>query len=120
MALIDVSPRFASAVCETECDLLVLSRTRFFDLLPKQNMDRTPLTRHFSLYTVEPGSDAETAQVISALQVYRTETDGGVTSLVAVGKYRDKVALNGGAPKLLEREVRLDTRMLGAGYHVPF
>ncbi len=33
MALIDESPRFASAVCETVCELLVLSRARFFGIL---------------------------------------------------------------------------------------
>lgn len=91
-----------------------------FDLLPKQNMDHTPLTRHFSLYTVEPDADLKTAQVVSVFQLYRTETDGGVTTLAAVGKYLDKVRLNSGVPTLLEREVRLDTRMLGKGYHIPF
>lgn len=110
---------------EIRRDMLWLEKDKaelktLLDLLPKQNMDRTPLTRHFSLYTVDVDSGTNTAQVISALQVYRTETDGGVTSLVAVGKYLDKVTLNGGVPKLLEREVRLDTRMLGTGYHVPF
>lgn len=35
MALFDSSARFASAICETECQLLILSRRRFFELLPK-------------------------------------------------------------------------------------
>lgn len=35
MALIDSSARFATAICETDCDLFVLSRRRFFDLLPQ-------------------------------------------------------------------------------------
>jgi hypothetical protein len=30
------------------------------------------------------------------------------------------VKLAGGSPKLLKREVRLDTRLLGFGYHIPF
>lgn len=91
-----------------------------FDLLPKQNMDRTPLTRHFSMYTVESDEQANMAKVVSVFQLYRTEQDGGVTSLAAVGKYVDKISLNDGRPLLLDREVRLDTRMLGKGYHVPF
>ena len=91
-----------------------------FDLLPKQNMDRTPLTRHFSIFTVEDKAPDEW-QVTSALQVFRTETQGGSTSLVAVGKYIDTVVLqSSGAYVLRSREVRLDTRMLGKGYHTPF
>lgn len=110
---------------EIRRDMLWLEKDKaglkeLIDMLPKQNMDRTPLTRHVSLYTVDVDEASNTANVISALQVYRTETDGGVTGLVAVGKYLDKVALSGGQPKLVSREVRLDTRMLGCGYHVPF
>lgn len=91
-----------------------------FDLLPKQNMDRTPLTRHFSIFTVEQ-SAAKTWTVTSALQIFRTESQGGATSLVAVGKYIDEIRLqDDGGFALVDREVRLDTRMLGKGYHVPF
>lgn len=90
------------------------------DLLPQQNMDRTPITRHASLATVEPAADEHCFNVVSNLQVFRTEMDGGVTSLYAVGKYFDRIMINGGVPKLVAREVRLDTRMLGTGYHIPF
>lgn len=91
------------------------------DLLPKQNMDRTPLTRHFSLFLVEPASTEGCVKVTSALQLFRTETQGGGTSLVAVGKYIDEIRVDAaGAAELVDREVHLDTRMLGKGYHVPF
>jgi hypothetical protein len=30
------------------------------------------------------------------------------------------VSLANGAPKLAQRTVKLDTRMLGIGYHIPF
>lgn len=33
MALIDESPRFASAVCRTDCEFFVLSREKFYDVL---------------------------------------------------------------------------------------
>ena len=56
----------------------------------------------------------------SALQVFRTSLDGGATELFAVGKLHDLISLSGEAPKLLAREVRLQTRMLGFGYHIPF
>lgn len=91
-----------------------------FDLLPKQNMDRTPLTRHFSIFTVEQATE-DTWKVTSALQVFRTELQAGATSLVAIGKYNDEIRLHeNGSAVLVDREVRLDTRMLGKGYHVPF
>jgi signal transduction histidine kinase len=36
MALVDSSLRFATAICETDCDLFVLSRARFIDILSAQ------------------------------------------------------------------------------------
>lgn len=110
---------------EIRRDMLWLEKDKkglqdLLEILPKQNMDKTPITRHSALLTVDLDEPSNTAEVVSSLQVYRTELDGGVTTLYAVGKYIDRVRLNGGAPKLLSREVRLDTRMLGAGYHIPF
>lgn len=93
--------------------------SNLLDLLPQQNMDRTPITRHTSLCTIEQSGE-NAIDVVSTLQVYRTELDGGVTGLYAVGKYLDRIHLNGGDPKLVSREVKLDTRMLGTGYHIPF
>ena len=91
-----------------------------FTNLPKHNSDHSPLTRHVTVYTVEPSADGTQAQVVSALQVFRTTLDGGTTELFAVGKFHDRVSLTGDTPKLLSRNVRLDTRMLGFGYHIPF
>lgn len=110
---------------ELRKDMLWLEKSKrdlkdLFDLLPKQNMDRTPLTRHFSLFTVEPAERDGHVKVMSALQIFRTEHQGGATSLVAVGKYLDEVQVGSDGPVLVNREVRLDTRMLGKGYHVPF
>ncbi len=91
-----------------------------FTNLPKHNSDQSPLTRHVTVYTVKQDAAAGQAQVISALQVFRTSLDGGATELFAVGKLHDLISLSGEAPKLLSREVRLQTRMLGFGYHIPF
>lgn len=90
-----------------------------FANLPKHNSDQSPLSRHVTVYTVEPSEDGNEAQVTSALQVFRTTLDGGTTELFAVGKIHDRITLTGGTPKLLSRNVRLDTRMLGFGYHIP-
>lgn len=91
-----------------------------FTNLPKHNSDHSPLSRHSTVYTVEQDEAKQQAKVVSALQVYRTALDGGATTLFAVGKVYDTITFNGGSPKLLDRNIRLDTRMFGIGYHIPF
>ena len=90
-----------------------------FTNLPRHNSDHSPITRHATVYTVDQGGDPE-IQVVSALQVFRTQLDGGETELFAVGRLHDSVRLNGAGAKLARRTVRLATRQLGYGYHVPF
>ena len=89
-----------------------------FTNLPRHNSDHSPLTRHATVYTVKV--DGEQAKAVSALQVFRTSLDGGATELFAVGRFIDTVKLNGSAPKLAKRVVKLDTRLMGYGYHIPF
>ena len=91
-----------------------------FSNLPRHNSDHSPLTRHATVYTVDVDEENKQAKVVTAVQVFRTTLDGGATELFAVGKYYDTIALKGEAPRLLKRNVRLDTRMLGIGYHIPF
>jgi len=91
-----------------------------FANLPRHNSDASPLTRHATVYTVSEASGEGTREVVSALQVFRTTLDGGATALFAVGKLHDLVIPGDGGPRLLRREVRLDTRLLGFGHHVPF
>jgi methanesulfonate monooxygenase small subunit len=91
-----------------------------FTQLPRHNSDHSPLTRHATVYSVAFDESAQFADVVTALQVFKTELDGGVTNLYAVGKYLDRVSVANGTAKLVRRNVRLDTRMLGIGYHIPF
>jgi methanesulfonate monooxygenase small subunit len=91
-----------------------------FGNLPKHNSDHSPVTRHVTVYIVEHDEAKQQAKVISGLQVYKTSLDGGATELFAVGKIYDTIALNSDSPKLLDRNIRLDTRMFGFGYHIPF
>ncbi len=90
------------------------------DLLPKQNRDRNPINRHISVREVTSVNGKEEVTVRSDLQVYRVLLDGGEAQVFAIGKYIDRIDMSGEQPKLLEREVRLDSRSLGAGYHIPF
>ncbi len=90
-----------------------------FKQLPRHNSDHSPLTRHATVYSVDYDEKAKQAAAITSVQIYRTDLDGGATALFAVGKYYDKISFDGPKPRLLERNVRLDTRMLGMGYHIP-
>ncbi len=91
-----------------------------FKNLPKHNSDHSSLMRHLTVYKVDVDEAAGEANVVSGLQVFRTELDGGTTELYAVGKQHDTIKLNGGSPKLGNRTIRLETRNLGIGHHVPF
>jgi methanesulfonate monooxygenase small subunit len=90
-----------------------------FTNLPRHNSDHSPLTRHVTVYTVDSDPSGNLS-VVSALQVFKTELDGGATELFAVGRFYDTVKFNGAGAKLARRMVRLDTRLLGYGYHIPF
>jgi methanesulfonate monooxygenase small subunit len=91
-----------------------------FDNLHRHNSDKSPISRHINVCLVDIDEAAGEADVTSTIEVYRTTLDGGETELFAVGKLYDKVALGQDGPALRSRNVRLDTRLLGYGYHIPF
>jgi methanesulfonate monooxygenase small subunit len=95
-------------------ELEVLFRT-----LPRHNSDHAPLARHVTVYTVGLDERNGTAEAVSALQVFRTALDGGQTALFAVGKIYDVVKLESQGGRLLRRTIKLDTRLLGIGSHIP-
>jgi methanesulfonate monooxygenase small subunit len=96
--------------------------TTLLEVLPSHasdNLLRLELSRHVTAYTVD--HDGDRASVKSALQVYTTTLDGGITELLGVAKYFDTIAFGTKGASLLSREVRLKTRMLGeTGSHIPF
>jgi methanesulfonate monooxygenase small subunit len=89
-----------------------------FTNLPRHNSDHSPLVRHATVYTVKV--NGAQAEVVSALQVFRTALDGGATELFGVARLIDTVKLDGDIPKLASRVVRMETRQLGFGSHIPF
>jgi methanesulfonate monooxygenase small subunit len=91
-----------------------------FRNLPRHHSDPSPLSRHVTVYTVDLDEAGGRAKVVSALQVFRTALDGGSTALYAVGKLHDEVRIAGGEARLAARSVRLETRELGIGSHIPF
>jgi methanesulfonate monooxygenase small subunit len=90
-----------------------------FRNLPRHHSELSPLSRHATVYAVTIDERQGEAQAVSALQVFQTALDGGVTTLFAVGKIYDTAKLESGATRLLKRTLRLDTRMLGIGSHIP-
>lgn len=111
---------------EIQRDMIWLDHDRagmetLFTNLPRHNSDHSPLTRHATVYMAEADPEnTDAVKVVSALQVFRTQLDGGASELFAVGRFHDTVKLDGAGPKLARRVVKLDTRQLGIGYHVPF
>ncbi|MBC7207459.1 MAG: nuclear transport factor 2 family protein [Methyloversatilis sp.] len=91
-----------------------------FENLHRHNSDKSPISRHINVCLVDIDEAAEEASVTSTIEVFRTKLDGGETELFAVGKLYDTVTLGHQGPALRSRNVRLDTRLLGYGYHIPF
>ena len=88
-------------------------------VLPRHNSDQSLLTRHASVYQIAHDPTANQAEAVTSVLIFRTELDGGATSLFAVGKYHDIILLGPGGPRFAKRELRLDTRDLGIGTHFP-
>ncbi|MBI3370750.1 MAG: methanesulfonate monooxygenase [Betaproteobacteria bacterium] len=121
-------PAFAYKVSayapEVQREMTWLDRDRaeieeFFGMLPKHNTDRNPLSRHAQVTKVRLDAARQRAEVTSTVQIFRTQLDGGATELFAVGRYLDTISLQADAPRLLARHVKLDTRDLGWGTHLP-
>lgn len=74
--------------------------------------------RHVSVYTVDRDTAAGTAQVLSSVLLIHTDQNGA-SKLFAAGQYEDTVDTGGEKPLLKKRVVRLDTRDLSPGIHVP-
>ncbi len=124
-SIVNYSPEIRREQCWMEKDYRGLKS--MFDLLPRHNSDRSPLTRHATVYRVDHDRDARQARAVTQVAIYRTQLDGvnshfesGATSLFAVGKYLDVIDLGGECPLLKNRVVRLDTRQIDIGSHLPF
>jgi len=93
---------------------------RHLELVPKHVSDPSPLSRRPTVYTISYDDENKVANTVSGFEVFRTTLDGGNTELLAIGKYYDVVSVASKEPKLLRRNVKIDTRQLGIGSQVPF
>ena len=95
------------------------SLEQLFINLPKHNSDHSRLSRLGNVYLIDKTATHEWS-VLTFLQVFRTTLDGGATELFAIGKIYDKITETNSEFKLLDREIKLETRMFGFGHHIPF
>ena len=86
-------------------------------MLPEHLQKSGRLSRHVSVYTIEPEGENRYA-IVSSLVVHHTDLDGR-TQTLAVGRYNDAVVNLDGSFLLSNREVVLETRDLGIGLDVP-
>ncbi|TAK84431.1 MAG: methanesulfonate monooxygenase [Betaproteobacteria bacterium] len=74
--------------------------------------------RNLNVYLMEPQQANGDVHVTSSLLVIHTDLEGA-SRLYAAGMYIDDVVLSSGSPQLKSRTVKLATRQLGPGSHVP-
>jgi len=89
---------------------------KHLQLVPRHVYDPNPLSRY--VYTVAYGDGQ--ANVVTGIQVFKTQLDGGRTELYAIGRYHDTFRPDGDTALLTMRKVRLTTRDLGTGSPIPF
>jgi methanesulfonate monooxygenase small subunit len=116
---------------EIRYDMTYLAGTRadlvsMTEMLPKHNTDRSPLSRHATVYTVELNDDATEATAVTSVAIYQTRLDGtsshvdaGSTHLFVKAKYHDRLRIDNGQARFIERVTQLDTRRLDRGSHWP-
>ena len=84
------------------------------------NHHRLPgsFTRQANVYLIERSPTNGHATVTTSLVVMYTDVEG-ISKVFAVGRYVDSIDIAGDQPLLKTRVVRLETRELGPGSHVP-
>ena len=88
------------------------------DVVPQHLRHVGRMHRHVTVGVIE--RDGVGANVTSSFLIIDTNLEGQ-SQLFAAGLYEDRVETEGEAsPRLLHRQVKLETRDLGIGSHVPF
>jgi methanesulfonate monooxygenase small subunit len=88
-----------------------------FGMLPQHVRMKGRFKRHVSIYSIDPQEDGSVNALSSVLLIH-TDLEGN-SKLFAAGQYEDVIDLSGDTPRLTERVVRLETRDLGQGMHIP-
>ena len=88
-----------------------------FVMLPQHVRMKGRFKRHVSIYSIDKDDDGHVRANSSVLLVH-TDIEGR-SKLFAAGQYDDIIEAEGETPCFLERTVRLETRDLGPGMHIP-
>lgn len=88
-----------------------------FAMLPQHVRMKGRFKRHVSIYSIDAQEDGS-VRAHSSILLIHTDPEGS-SKLFAAGQYEDVIDLSGDTPLLAERVVRLDTRDLGQGVHIP-
>ena len=73
--------------------------------------------RHATIYDIERNGSGS-AKAVTYVTIYYT-TPEGATRVWAVGQYHDVIDISGETPLIADRELKLETRELGIGTHLP-
>jgi methanesulfonate monooxygenase small subunit len=92
---------------------------RHLEVVPKHVADPSPFTRMPMVYFINYSDDGKQAVAVSGIQIFKTGLDGGATQLWGIGMLHDVIELGTTQPRLLRREVRMETRNLGTGSQIP-
>lgn len=88
-----------------------------FAMLPQHVRMKGRFKRHVSVYAVDRQDNGQTTAHSSVLLIH-TDPEGH-SKLFAAGQYEDVIDTSGDSPRLAQRVVRLETRDLGQGMHIP-
>ena len=99
-------------------DLPLADLRQLLENVPNHERMAGTFSRHATGPLVEWPDGEDAARATSSLLVVHTDLEG-VSSVYAVGKYLDDIEIAGGDARIVSREVRLETRQLGTGSHVP-
>jgi len=90
-----------------------------FEMLPEHVKPAGTFARHVNICAIQQNGGADLLEAVSTLAIYFTDQQGQ-TRILGIGRYKDSIDVSANEPRLREREVRLDTRALGAGSLIPF
>ena len=99
-------------------DLPLPDYRQLLENVPMHERMSGTFSRHVTGQLIERPDGDDTARATSSLLVVHTDLEG-VSRLYAAGRYVDDIELVHDDARIASREVRLDTRQLGTGSHIP-
>lgn len=73
--------------------------------------------RHATVYDIERNGD-DKVHALTYVTIYYTSAEGA-TNVWAIGRYHDVIDVSGATPLIADRNMKLETREVGIGTHLP-